>query len=290
MKTSKEKIIAGVVTVMFFTALSFALFYSADNKSLNKDLKSEKLKSEKMLSEKLALSKDIAKLKSEIQNYQGKNKQLDGKLTEMYAKLTEKEKALNSLMKQKSLDEAKFKKQISELGDYRKQLQNEIAMLNESLEDMKFKNSYLQNTIASLEKNNGQLNKRNDFLSNVAGNNYGVEARKRNEKLTVNAKKTKAIVLGFDVPAHMADNLTLSVTNPAGKKYDNATSSAVSYTIVDENDPIFVASTDMIISPNANSKRVALNYKPKEKFKKGVYKIDIHHEGTYLGSSQIRLK
>lgn len=275
---------------MFFTALGFALFYSADNNALSKDLKSEKLKSEKILSQKLALNKDIAKLKSEIQSYQSKNKQLDSKLTELYAKLTAKENELNALMKQKSLSESKFKKQISELNDNKKQLQNEISGLNESLEDLRFKNSYLQNTLASLEKTNKDLNKRNDFLSEVASDNYGVEAHKKNEKLTINARKTRAIVLGFDVPAHMADKLSLTVTTPAGIKYDNVTSSAVTYEVITEEEPVLLASTDIMIMNNGHSKRVALSYKPKEKFKKGVYKIDIHHEGTYLGSSQIRLK
>ncbi|ELR71561.1 hypothetical protein C900_02476 [Fulvivirga imtechensis AK7] len=290
MKTSKEKIIAGVVTAMFFTALGFALFYSADNKALNENLKNEKLKSEKMLSQKLALNKDIDKLKSEIQSYQGKNKQLDGKLADLYAKLTAKENELNALMKQRSLNESKLKKQISDLNDYKKQLQNEISGLNESLEDLRFKNSYLQNTVASLEKANKELSKKNDFLSKVAGDNYGVEAHKKNEKLTINARKTKAIVLGFDVPAHMADNLSLTVTTPVGIKHNNATSSAVTYQIINEEEPVLLASTDMVVTTNGHSKRVALSYKPKEKFKKGIYKIDIHHEGTYLGSSQIRLR
>lgn len=290
MKTSKEKLIAGVLTVMFFTALSFALFYSADNKVLNQGLKDEKLKSEKMLSQKLALSKEITTLKSEIHSYQGKNKQLDTKLTDMYTKLTAKENELNNITKQKNISEAKFKKQVNEINDYKKQFQNEIAKLNQSLEDLKFKNSNLQNTIASLEKNNGDLNKRNDFLNKVAGNNYGVEAHKKNEKLTINSKKTKAIMLGFDVPAHMANNLSLTVTTPSGKKYDNANSNTISYQVVDENDPTLVASTTMMVNTNGQSKRVNLNYNPKEKFNKGIYKIDIYHEGTYLGSSQIRLK
>lgn len=290
MKTSKEKIIAGVLTVMFFTALSFALFYSADNKSLNQDLKSEKLLSEKLLSQKLALDKDIAKLKSEIQSYQGKNQQLDSKLSDLYSKLTAKEKELTSTTKQKNISESRLKKQVDEVNDLKKQLQNEIALLNKSLDELKLKNSSLQNTIASLEKTNVDLNKRNDFLNKVAGNNYGVEAHKKNEKLTINAKRTKEIILGFDVPAHMANNLSLTVTTPNGKKYDNATSKTISYNILDEIDQTLVASTEIFVDAHGQSKRVTLNYTPEEKFNKGIYKIDIFHEGTYLGSSQIRLK
>lgn len=290
MKTSKETIIAGVVTVMFFTAVGFALFYSADNKVLNKDLKTEKLKSEKILSQKLALDKDISKLKSDINNYQGKNKQLDGKLADMHKKLALKENELAALLKQKALSESKYKKQVSELGNYKSQLEGEIALLNESLADMKFKNSYLQNSVASLEKTNGDLLKRNSFLNDAGGNNYGVEALKKNQKLTINSRKTKEIVLGFDVPASLANNLTLMVNTPDGKKKSSADTKEISYSIIDESEPVLLASTQMVADMNVGSKRVALSYKPQEKFKKGVYKIDIYHETTYLGSTQIKLK
>lgn len=290
MKTSKETIIAGVVTIMFFTALGFALFYSTDNKSLNRDLKAEKLKSEKMLSQKLALDKDISKLKMDINNYQGKNKQLDGKLADMHKKLTQKENELNSLLKQKSLSDSKYKKQVEELNNYKKQVEEEIAMLNESLSDMKFKNSYLQNTVASLEKSNSDLSKRNSFLNESGGNNYGIEALKKNQKLTINSRKTKEIVLGFDVPASLANNLTLNVSTPDGKKTSSADSKEISYTIISEDEPVLLASTEMTVGIGVSSKRVALSYKPTEKFKKGVYKIDIYHQNTYLGSTQIKLK
>ncbi|UII31807.1 hypothetical protein LVD17_26315 [Fulvivirga ulvae] len=290
MKTSKEKIIAGVVTVMFFTALGFALFYSSDNKTLSRNLKTEKLKSEKMLSQKLALDKDISKLKADISNYQGKNKQIDGKLADMQKKLTQKESELSSLLKQKALSDSKYKKQAAELANYKKQMEEEITALNESLADMKFKNSYLQNTVATLEKNNGELSKRNSFLNESAGDNYGVEALKKNQKLTINSKKTKEIVLGFDVPASLAHNLTLTIITPDGKKASSANSKEVSYTIIDKAEPLLLASTNMMADAGTNSKRVALSYKPAEKFKKGVYKIDIYHQSTYLGSTQIKLK
>ncbi|MTI26243.1 hypothetical protein [Fulvivirga kasyanovii] len=290
MKTSKETIIAGVVTVMFFTALGFALFYSSDNKTLNRDLKAEKLKSEKMLSQKLALDKDISKLKADIGNYQGKNKQLDGKLADMQKRLVKKENELSALMKQKALSDSRYKKQAAELASYKKQMEEEIAALNESLADMKFKNSYLQNSVATLEKNNSELNKRNSFLNESAGNNYGVEALKKNQKLTISSKKTKEIVLGFDVPASLASNLTLTVITPDGKKANSATSREISYTIIEENEPVLLASTEMVADFGTSSKRVALSYKPSEKFKKGVYKIDIYHQNTYLGSTQIKLK
>ncbi len=60
-------------------------------------------------------------------------------------------------------------------------------------------------------------------------NNYGLEAHKKGEKLTVKARKTKELVAGFDLPISMTENLRFTITNPKGQKVSSEKSKTINY-------------------------------------------------------------
>lgn len=298
MKMNREKSIAMAVTILFFVSLGTTLYYYSGSNELNKLLNKEKLNTEKMLSQKLNLEKDIANLKTSITQHLSKNKNLDDKLAKMNKDLSLKETELKRLNSQHSSEKASFKKQIEELSARKKTLEGELEAANAIATDYKKKNDHLIAKVSNLESNESvsqnttsSLRQKNALLNQIVGNNYAVEAHKRKEKLTINAKKTKEILLGFEIPVQLADHLTINVTNPDGVKLSNKNSKTISYNIDNSlQDEYLVASISDKPLMTQNSKRVAIKYAPTERFKTGIYQIDIYYFDEYLGSSQIRLK
>lgn len=289
--SSRESRIAIGVTLLFLIAMGFAIYYFSDGRSLKKDLTSEKVKSEKMLSEKLALSKEIDKLKNEIDSYKGKNSNLDKSLADLQSKLQKKEAELNRMAANSSPN---YKKQFQELQAIKADLDKSLARLNEELSALQAENSDLRASLAHMEANNEQLAVNNKNLTRMIVNNLEAEAQKKNNKLTVNAKKTKEIILAFEVPASMSEQLKFNIVFPDGKQVASNNSKNITYA-VNHKDFVFsdaevVASTQNLFVKSDNSKQIALSYKADSKLKPGTYQIDIYSENEYLGSCRMKLK
>lgn len=289
--SSRESRVAIGVTLLFLLAMGFAIFYFSDGRNLKKDLASEKVKSEKMLSEKLALSKELDKLKNEIDSYKGKNASLDKSLADLKSKLQKKEAEFNRMAANSSPN---YKKQFQELQAIKADLDKTLARLNEELSALQSENYDLRTSLAMMEANNEQLAVNNKNLTRMIVNNLEAEAQKKNNKLTVNARKTKEIVLAFEVPASMSEQLKFNIVFPDGKQVASNNSKSITYA-VNHKDFVFsdaevVASTQNLFVKSDDSKQIALSYKADSKLKPGTYQIDIYSENEYLGSCRMKLK
>jgi len=293
---SKESVTAVIVTLLFVLACSVAVYFFSLKSLAEDELTSEKVKTEKMLSEKLALSKEIEKLKSEIVGYKGKSADLDKRLMSLETQLQQKESELRNQARKGETTITDYKKQLADLQTIRNKLNEEIARQNEQLVALQKENGNLKNTIAMMEETHEDLVTRNTVLSQLISENYGVEAHKKRNKLTVNSKRTKEILLGFDVPTEMTEKLSFKITSPDGKAVASNNSKTITYTVKEDfefSDSEVMASingTYASISDKRNKKRVVLTYKPEQKLAGGVYMIDIFSDSTFVGSSQIRLK
>ena len=289
--SSRESRVAIGVTLLFLLAMGFAIFYFSDGRNLKKDLTSEKVKSEKMLSEKLALSKELDKLKNEIDSYKGKNASLDKSLADLKSKLQKKEAEFNRMAANSSPN---YKKQFQELQAIKADLDKTLARLNEELSALQSENNDLRTSLAMMEANNEQLAVNNKNLTRMIVNNLEAEAQKKNNKLTVNAKKTKEIILAFEVPVSMSEQLKFNIVFPDGKQVASNNSKNITYA-VNHKDFVFsdaevVASTQNLFVKSDDSKQIALSYKADSKLKPGTYQIDIYSENEYLGSCRMKLK
>lgn len=292
---SKESVVALVVTLLFVIATGTAVYLFKLNAQAEEALIGEKVKSEKMLSEKLALSKEIEKLKKDIEGYKGQSSAFDKKLADMEARLKQKENQLNGMSKSHNTTINDYKKQLAELQHMRDQLNAELAKQNEQMAALMKENGTLKDAIAMMEVSNEELVTKNYVLSQIISENYGVEAHKKRNKLTVSAKKTKEIQLGFDVPSTVSENLSFVITSPDGSQTSSNTSKTISYTMLNEfqfSDATATASlnTTVPVSNIDQKKHVVLSYKPEDKLAKGVYQINIYSDGSFIGSSQLRLK
>ncbi len=288
-KVIKNKVIAGSLTTLLIAAIIGLLYLQDSNKSMSDLLDATKLKSERSLSEKLSLDKEIDNLKKQKINLGNKNSELDKLLASSNSALAKKEKELKAVQ----WDKNKSKKLESELAEIRKvkgELENQIAMHNETIKRLRGENEQLSMNAASLKEQNEALIASSKVANAINANNWKVETTKgKRDRLTVVARRTNKISMGFDIPQNLVENINFKITTPNGATLPEG--DRLSYVVID-NDSDFVASLSPYIESNGVTKRIEMTYRPKanEKLVAGIYKIDVYEKNVYINSYQVRLR
>lgn len=281
------KIIAGTVTFLLALALIGLISFYENNQLLEAGLNGERLKSEKILSEKLSLDKEIAKLKQTITALHGKNSDLDKMLNTASSKLAYKEQEIKRMQKDNATL-VKYKQQLAEIDKIKSELESQIVSLTNALTLSNKEKESLNRMVADLNQKNKNLMDELAQIQIASLDDMRVEAFKKN-KITVLAKKTKKLDVNFIIPAsYSADNLKFKLSDPSGKLLNQNDGTIAMVELEDA--PILTAdlSNNLYLK---QTKQVKMEYKPKNKLKAGIYKIEIHtNDDKYLGSLQVRLR
>ena len=288
-KVTKNKVIAGSLTTLLVAAIIGLIYLQDSNKSMSNLLDEAKLKSERFLSEKLSLDKEIDNLKKQKMTLGNKNSELDKLLASTNSALAKKEKELKAVQ----WDKNKSKKLEADLAEIRKikgELENQIAMQNETIKKLRGENEQLSMNAAALKEQNETLIANSKVANALNTNNWKVETTKgKKDRLTVVARRTNKISMGFDVPQNLVENINFKITGPNGSALPEG--NRLSYAVID-NDSDFVASASTDIQNYGVTKRIEMTYKPqaKEKLVAGIYRIDVYEKNVYINSYQIRLR
>lgn len=184
----------------------------------------------------------------------------------------------------------KLKKHVEELEALKEKLNKDLSELKLVADNLRYENEKLNGLLASVQKDNEALEFNNSVLRAMTADNYRIEALKgKNEKLTVNAKRTNKLFVTMDIPSSSDHGLYFKVVTPEGEEYSSKTDISANIKVIDTQD--LVANTDTDISNlSSGKKRIEMSCKPAKKLKKGVYQFNIYNEKTYIGSTQLRLK
>lgn len=289
-KIMQPRVLASIGTVLVLSLLVTSLWLHDSNKGLKLGLNSEKLKSETLLSEKLAIEKDIAKARQQIEDLKGRNTDLDTKLNTLLVTLEEK----STEVKRLNVSNRKLKstsKQLAELQQIREDLNAQMAGLQQTISNLTAENEILRETTAALQRDKSALEQELQLVALMSASDYRIEAlRTKKDKLTVKAGRTQRLKIGFEMPQEIATNIQFKVTTPDGAIF-NSRDNATSFTL-EENDeePILYASISPAGSEMFVSKRMQLTFKPEQKLKSGVYKVAILNGDRFIGSCEVRLK
>ncbi|NEN24859.1 hypothetical protein G3O08_15255 [Cryomorpha ignava] len=280
---SKTKIIAIVCTLLFFFSLGGAVYLHDSNQSLEQLLKGSKLTSETLLSQKLILEKEIAQMKGNIQKEMGMSVAKDKLLAQANTALTKKEKEIKSLKNKKSVDQ-----KFAELQKIKSDLDGQVAEMNARIKGLESEKNTLTSQLADANSKSKEMASNMALMKQMGLNNYEVEATKKNQKLTVVARKTRNLNLAFDLPAGIAENVQFKIKTPSGKVIDK-TDPSLAYGL-DTYEGLLTASVEPIELGIEVSKRITMSYKPKEKLSRGLYVIEILNGETHMASCQVKLK
>jgi DNA repair exonuclease SbcCD ATPase subunit len=277
---------AGIVA-----ALLLAGFFFTGNRSLKQLLVKEKLTSESLLSEKLALDKSVEKLNGELTDVKSKNDQFGNKIMELGKSLDESAAELRKAQSENSTLR-RFRTRARELETINGKLNEEISSVKREMETEKQRFSSekqrLSDQVSNLAQENNRLATANSILSAMAGNNHRVETvRGKNDKQTVKARRTQKLVLSFELPANVAENITFAVSCPDGQVYESKDNKSASVKIAKNSRNFFANNSELLA---AETKTIEMTFVPEEKLKKGSYEFRVYNNGMYIGTNRFSLR
>ncbi len=280
------KVIAATATILLIVCAIWISSVHQINGDLEKSMKEERLKSEAYLSEKLSLDKEILKMKNDFKTLQGKNSELDKAINSATIKLSQKEAEVGKLQKDaRSIKD--IQKKHEELKQIKSELEQQLALVNSTLATLKRDNADLSNTIAMLESKNKNLAEEVNNMKLASIDDIRIEAvKKKSQQLTATAKKTKKVIVSFEVPTALQSELSYKITGPSGQLMTEKNGSITSTLLPDE--MVLTASVTNVPAPK--KKQVQMIYETKEKLQSGVYTIEVSSNGLYIGSLQVRLR
>jgi hypothetical protein len=288
-RINKERVIAATATILLVLSLIGTGWYYRSSNSLKSGLDDEKLKSESLLSEKLALAKEAEKLKNDILLWQGKSAESDKMLADAMDKITNMEKTINGLRKENATVTS-LKKELSDLKQLRKDLEAQIASLDQQNQQKAQEIEDMTAELNSLRSKQNELNEDIKALQANVTDDFRLETTKgkKNAKLTVKAAKTKKLTVSFEIPQNMSDDVKFSIVTPTGKKI-NSDDKSLTYNFIDDGRNL-TASLSPYSGEFEISRRIEMTYTPDKKLEPGIYKIKILHKDANVGNCQIKLK
>ncbi len=299
---------ATVMTVLFILALAGLLFiYFSKNKVIT-ERTSER---DELLVERTNLERDLDSLQNVLQVASAENDSLQGSLSDLQKMMEEKAAEVRKIRAQSANTVEGLRKEINQLRQIRGELEGAIGQLQAENEQLRSENKRLTTENEQLTTERGQLtsqvedlNKFNQTLQDqvakltragIKAQAFRVDVETRSDKLTAKARRTREIVITFDLvdlPEEFQGEHTLYLVLTDV----NGAMLPTSGTLVNANIPTPSGSALQIQAQQtkqvnlARSQRLSFNYPVAEKLKSGTYVATVYADFGILGSSSFRLR
>ncbi len=214
---------------------------------------------------------------------------------------------IRSLLKKEKLTEAEKKKaedMIKELNDKISGLEQQVAQLTQENQQLTTDKTQLTQEKEKLTTDlqttttaKVALEQKVDIASTLNASNINISPvkEKKNgvEKVTTTAKKVDKLVISFDVSNRIATTgqteVYVCITGPDGQPISVPALGSGNFTTREEGDKVYTAKVPVEIEAG-KTKPVQFAWKQNSDFQKGVYKIEIYHNGFKIGEGTKELK
>ncbi len=285
-KIEKPKLVAALVTIALFGALTFSLIL---NSNLKTRLSDQETLTGDVLAQKQLLENEMTDYKMRVQTLSGKNAEMDALMNKKEKEIVAKESEIKKLIKNNA-DANALKKQLADVKKMKSDLELQIDAKNLTVSKLKNENQDLAQQVKSLKSENEILAKNMKILSSLNADNMVADALKKKEtKNTVFARKANKLYVSFNLSQDVASNVKFKITTPSGKIISTE-QEGLTYKLTDMNNEIITADASGTTPTAPTLKKVEMIYKPTQKLKNGTYTIGIYNGDTYLSSCQIRLR
>lgn len=287
MKAQTHGTKVAMVSALAIAIVLTGVFIVGKNRA-ERNLDKEKIKSEKLLSEKIQLDEKLANMKTQLSTLNNKNAHLDKVVAERNQQLQKNEAEIKRLFSENA-SLSSLKKKVKELEELQDQINNEMNQMSLTCNALTEEKEKLNELLSASRIEINSLEVNNAILKALMTDNYRVEAVKgKNDKLTVNARRTDKLIVSFDMPANITSGLHFKIVDPKGDEFSSMSGNAVSLNTTSNNDYLLASAGNF--PGQYGTSRSELVYIPEHKLEKGVYVIKIYYDNDYKGSTQIRLK
>lgn len=227
------------------------------------------------------------------------NDSLAERLSDATNIIAEKETAIREIQTQNVRGEKALRAQVQRLQTLKDRYETIIAILNNKNTELLAENARLRGTTDSLAWQANELARqleyqiRQTMSAQFRATSFRVELERRNDKLTVRARKTREIKVSFELnnvppPYQGNQQIYLAITNEKGIPVPSKNPIRATIKTPKGNVEIIAQQTQLQnVIPN---QRIELNYKLEDKLKSGTYVAAVYSEKGLLGVASFRLR
>jgi len=294
--------IAFMITTLICALACGYLFY--DNSQMSKNNLQQLTKVDSLVVIKGTLDKEIAGLKTELNQFSGKNTELEKAIAEAKSDLSTKEIKIKRLVAENA-SVARLQREVKELRILKenhlkkiKELEEKVAYLNIQNKELTELNKELINQVHALEEKIMVLEKKVLLGSIIKTENALIIGEKKSKNgmfVPTKLKKAERLLITFDLDENkVADpgekTFYIRVLNPSGKLIENASSGT--FTNADNNLSMPYTSMHKVSYNNTKQKvilPVDLNSESKE-HPKGTYNVEFYCNGYISGVKKLQIR
>lgn len=299
------RIMAIIAALLFVLSAGTAIYFwkkssdaSAQNSQLTENVQS-------LEAEKTHIEQELDSLSASYAFLRTENEDLRGKEAATAQLVAQKDATIKKIKSQNNKEVAELRNQVDELKKLKIEYETLITAVQTENEQLKAENARLQGENQLLQTENSTLNNqvgdlakkleeqiRKTQSAKFKATSFRVEVGRKNDKLTVRAKKAREITVSFDladVPKNYQgeQHLYLVVTDENGKSVPSA--KAIKTTVETPTGPLEIMALQVKAVSLTETQRLSFNYKMDERLKSGNYVAAIYCNVGLLGASSFRL-
>jgi predicted nuclease with TOPRIM domain len=228
--------------------------------------------------------------------------------------LTGKNAQLDKLLKQKDSDLSKTKSRIQEILAKNNATQKEIAEARSLIKKLNTRIENYEQQITQLKKQNVQLAQQRDSVvvtntdlqqkvdlakvlhaSNIRLKGINLTNGGRKEKETEKAKRMDLLRIIFDIDENrIAESgrkeLNICIINPNGELLSNAALGSGSFKTSDGQSRYYSVSKTVALQTEQPVKDINVDWQQSAEYSKGIYTVEIYHQGYLIGKGSVSLR
>jgi len=251
-----------------------------------------------LLQAKVALESHLDQLETAFTDLSTTNDTLAQRLATATNIVAAKETLIREIKTQNLREEKTLRAQVQRLQTIKDRYETIIAVLDQKNVALMAENARLRGTTDSLSMEISDLGRRLEaqirqtMSAQYKATSFRVEMERRNDKLTVRARRTRELNISFELnqvpPAYQGtQQIYLVITDDRGLPI--ASENPVRANIrTDKGNVEVIAQATQMQNVIANQ-RIALNYKLEDRLKKGTYIVSVYSEKGLLGVASFRL-
>lgn len=212
--------------------------------------------------------------------------------------IAEKETAIREIQVRNVREESALRAQVQRLQTLKDRYETIIAVLNQKNAALAAENQYLRGAADSLSMQVSELGRkleeqiRQTLSAQYKATSFRVEVERRNDKLTVRARRTRELRVSFDlqnVPPPYQGNQQIFLVITDDKGLPIASKNPVQETIRTSKGNVAIVAQATRIQYVIDNQRIELNYELEERLKKGTYVVSVYSDKGLLGVASFRL-
>jgi phage shock protein A len=261
----------------------------------------------KITDDKSELQRSFDASLARLDSVTGSNTALQSKLSEAQNDISKKKAEIRSILNKKNATAAELtraKELITELNDKIAGLEQKVqeltaqnAQLNTDLTAEKGKTTQLTTDLQTTTAAKEVADKKVDIASTFNASNITItpvnEKKNGREKVTTTAKRVDKLVIAFDISNRILQSgsaeVYVCITGPDGKPVTVEALGSGTFTTREEGDKLYTAKVPVEFEAG-KTKNVQFAWKQNSEFQRGIYKIEVYHNGFKIGEGTQELK